>query len=99
MTGRPDSALTTFPLTIYYGPTVHITSFRAVPDGVDIAAQFSPAPGTKQTVRIQLPWGRSVLQLTAKGEQPSRTATDSGLLLTPHSGRHMLCAPPSPSFS
>ncbi len=72
---------TSFPLTIYYGPTVHITSFRAVLNGVDITSQFSPAPGGKQTVNIQLPQGRSVLQLTANGELPSRTATDSDRLV------------------
>jgi hypothetical protein len=72
---------TSFPLTIYYGSTVHITSFRAVLNGVDITSQFSPAPGGKQTVNIQLPQGRSVLQFTAEGELPSRTATDSDRLV------------------
>ena len=72
---------TNFPLTIYYGPTVHITSFRAVLNGVDITSQFFPTPSGKQTVNIQLPPGKSVLQLTVDGELPGRTATDADKLV------------------
>jgi hypothetical protein len=72
---------TSFPLTIYYAPTIHITSFKVLMNGVDITSQFSPAPGTKQTVNLALPQGKTIIQLSVDGELPNRTATDSDKLV------------------
>src|SRR5215469_2364941 len=71
-----------FPLIIFYGPSVLPTTFSAVDNGSSITNLFNPQPGTFEVVNVPVQSGRNVLDLSISGVLPSgRTATDSDRLV------------------
>ena len=74
-------ASTSYLLRIYYGPSVSPSSFTAVLDGLDISAQFNPAPRTHEDVPVSVSPGRNVLKLSIDGKAGNRSATDTDRLV------------------
>jgi hypothetical protein len=86
--GNPSSATTTlpagtttFPMAIFYATNILPSTFSVVMNGVDVTAQFHPAPGTNEIVALTLPPGKSVLKLSVDGQLPTRVATDTDRLV------------------
>ncbi|HEX2061283.1 MAG TPA: hypothetical protein VHK90_11120 [Thermoanaerobaculia bacterium] len=72
---------TFFDVVVNFGTTTKPETFTATLNGVDVRAQFSPAPGATNVVRIPLQPGSNKLQLSISGVTSSgRTATDTDTL-------------------
>lgn len=73
---------TTFPLTIFYGPTILSQTFRATLNGADLSHLFAPTPGGHQVALLPLARGSNTLVLTVQGTTTSgRVATDTDRLV------------------
>lgn len=75
------SGTAVFPLLIFYGKATVASTFKAILNGVDISAQFSPVAGGFQTVNLNLQRGSNVLKTSIDGSAGTRTATDSDRLV------------------
>lgn len=74
------AGMTSFSVTIIYGPTIEASTFQARLNG-DPAPGFPPVAGTSQTVIIALALGRNVLELQVDGMRPDgQTSTNKDRL-------------------
>jgi hypothetical protein len=72
----------TFPLMIFYGAAIQPQTFRATLNGMDITAQFHPAPGGTELINLSLASGSNSLALSVEGTTASgRVATDTDRLV------------------
>ncbi|MFL6248209.1 MAG: hypothetical protein ACJ74H_19450 [Thermoanaerobaculia bacterium] len=70
-----------FDVVVNFGTTTLPATFTATLNGTDIRAQFAPAPGASNVVRIPLQPGSNKLQMSISGVTSSgRTATDTDTL-------------------
>lgn len=77
-TARTDlpAGTTSFPVHVFYGPTIEPGTFLATLDGTPIAG-FTPMPGTDETVTVPVERGRNVLVLEVRGARSDgHLATD-----------------------
>jgi hypothetical protein len=77
-TARTDlpAGTTSFPVHVFYGPTIEPGTFQATLDGTPIAL-FTPMPGTDETVAVPVGRGRNVLVLEVRGTRSDgHLATD-----------------------
>lgn len=78
-TTLPAGTLTTG-VVIFYDAAIVPGTFTAQLNGQDVSALFSPVPGSRQVVRLDLQRGRNVLKLSVDGNL-SRRVTDTDRLV------------------
>lgn len=72
---------TTFPLMVFYDPSVIPSSFSAVLNGTNVSTLFNPTPGGFEVVNIPVVSGSNVIKLSIDGNLGTRVATDTDRLV------------------
>lgn len=72
---------TNFSLVIIYDKNIIPATFTATLNGVDVKSLFHPAPGSAESVPLNLNQGRNTLILSVKGNLPNRVARDTDRLV------------------